>query len=524
MSPPTPARRATAWLMRRWWALAIGVVFVYAFPHYPQIRSANELPRVYLVMAMADHGTFAIDHGVRRWGATADVSPSGGHHYSNKAPGSSMLALPAYAALRGATHAVAGREPTLGEMMWTFRLWTGVLPTLAFLVLLWGFLGRFTPADDGDAARRGALAIYAVGSMAIVYSVLFISHQLSAVCVATAWILTVRVVDDGRDARWMLAAGTLAGAAPLVDYQAVFAAVPVAVWATVRLWQTRRGAAPFVWAALGAAVPIALLLYYHDACFGSPLRTGYAASETFAANHQKGFLGMDTLRWRAFVGSTVAPDNGLVFFCPALLLALPGWGVMWRRGQRGHVAVTVAVAVIYLLFISSINFWRGGWQLGPRYITAMLPFLLPPIAAALAAAARWPAVRGAALGLGGVGVVVYAASIVEFPHFPEKFKNPLYEVTWRLVGDGLAAPNLGGALGLPGAWSLAPYALLVAAVWGAVLVRGAAAWRPRLVTAGVAVAVTTAIVVAYGGVRGGGRVADEAYRRTVAPAVRAQMR
>src|SRR5689334_17288160 len=174
-------------LSRRWWALAIVLVFVYAFPHYPSIRSANEMPRLYLTMAMADDGTFAIDRGVQRWYTTVDVSPSGGHKYSNKAPGSSMLAVPAYLGLKGVTHAVAGRDPTLGEMMWTFRLWTGVIPTLLFLVLLAGFLRRFVPDEDGEDARRGALAIYALGSMAIVYSVLFISHQLSAVCAASAW-------------------------------------------------------------------------------------------------------------------------------------------------------------------------------------------------------------------------------------------------------------------------------------------------------------------------------------------------
>ena len=92
------------------------------------------LPRVYLVMALADGGV-AIDEGVARWGSTVDVSPSRGHQYSNKAPGSSTLAVPAYVALRGATHLLAGREPTLGEMVWACRLWTGAIPTLLFLWL-----------------------------------------------------------------------------------------------------------------------------------------------------------------------------------------------------------------------------------------------------------------------------------------------------------------------------------------------------------------------------------------------------
>jgi hypothetical protein len=251
------AARAWAWLGRHRFALAMVVAFVYVVPYFPRIHSANELPRVYLTQAMVHDGTFAIDRGVARWGTTADVSPHAGHHYSNKAPGSSMLAVPAYLVLTGVTHAVAGREPTLGEMTWAFRLWTGIVPTLLFLWLLAGFLPRFALSPT---ARRLVLVGYGLGSMAFVYSVLFIAHQLSAVAIGTAWILTVRVLDDGKRDRWMLAAGFAAGCAPLVDYQALFAALPIAAWATVRLIQTRRGWKPIAWAIVGAAVPIAILL------------------------------------------------------------------------------------------------------------------------------------------------------------------------------------------------------------------------------------------------------------------------
>ena len=496
-------------------------VYLYVFPYYPSIRSANELPRVYLVMAMVDHGTFAIDDGVRRWGETVDVSPHAGHLYSNKAPGSSMLAVPGYVVLKAVTAVVAGRAPTLGEMFWTCRVVTGVIPTLLFLLLLARYLARLG-ATCGP--RRATLAIYAIGSMALTYSVLFISHQLAAVCAASAWLIAAEVIDDPkRSARWMIAAGFAAGAAPLCDYQALFALVPVAAWATWGLIRAQRGVMPFVWAALGALVPIALLLLYHDICFGSPLKTGYAASQHFAMYHQRGFLGMDELRWSAFTGSTISADNGLIVLCPALLLAVPGWAVLWRRGRPDRALLSAAVAVIYLLFISSIVFWRGGWQMGPRYITAMLPFLLPAIAAALGAAWTRPPWRALALGLGGVGVVVYAGSVIEFPHWPEKFHNPLWEVTLRLWGEGRAGPNLGRAVGLPAIASLIIYAALVAVVWLPVLLSDGERprWRsPRAwAWAAAAVAVTIAIVLAYRGWGGGGAPADRAYRDVVAPAV-----
>src|SRR5205085_8202720 len=115
-----------------------------------------------------------------------------------------------------------------------------------------------------------------------------------------------------------------------------------------------------------------------------PLRTGYDASTTFAVHHQQGFLGMDQLRWEAFVGSLVKPDNGLVVLAPWLLLAVPGIALLGRRKDWATMGVVIAVIVIYVAFISAINFWRGGWCVGPRYITALLPFLVPAVVVTLA--------------------------------------------------------------------------------------------------------------------------------------------
>src|SRR5262249_28159993 len=140
--------------------------------------------------------------------------------------------------------------------------------------------------------------------------------------------------------------------------------VPVGAHAIVRLWQLRRADAVrgCAIAAAAAAVPIAALLAYHAACFGSPWRTGYDASTTFAMFHQHGFLGITGPRWVALSGSLIHIDNGLLALSPWWLLALPGWVALWRRGDRATVLVGVGAAAIYLLFISSINFWRGGWE------------------------------------------------------------------------------------------------------------------------------------------------------------------
>src|SRR5688572_11814195 len=98
-------------------AAVLAFLYLYPFPYFEEMRSANELPRVYLTTAMVDEGRFAIDTGVARHGTTVDVSPSAGHHYSNKAPGSSMLAIPAYLALK-AICSPFGAEPTLAQKTW----------------------------------------------------------------------------------------------------------------------------------------------------------------------------------------------------------------------------------------------------------------------------------------------------------------------------------------------------------------------------------------------------------------------
>lgn len=486
-------------------AAALVFLYVYSFPYFAETRHANELPRAYLTRAMVDDGTFAIDTGVRRWGSTADVSPYGGHQYSNKAPGASMLAVPAYAAVRGVRSIMGASEPTLAQTIWLCRIVTGVIPTLLFLLMMWKFLERWAP-DPGT--RRLAIAAYALGTMAMPYSILYHSHQLSAVCIAAAFILCVWVIEDGRDARWMILAGLAAGAAPLVDYQAAFAGVPIAIYVVVKLVRRRRGWVPIAYAAAGAAIPIALLLYYHQACFDSPLRTGYAASVTFANYHQKGFLGMDALRWEAFVGSTISPEHGLVFLSPLLLLALPGWWLLGRRKQWWMLGVTLSIVVIYLLFQSSINFWRAGWSLGPRYITVMLPFAMVPIAAALAAANDHLVWRAGSVALIVVGIAVYALSCAEFPHFPDNnFKNPFYEVTLRLIADGEAPYNLGYALGLRGFASLLPYLLVLGGVVGWIIAPSA----ERAPSGALGLALGAAIVIAYSMAPSGPR--EERFRK-----------
>lgn len=479
------------WLKRNAWLIAIACAYLYIFPHFPKTKNANELPRVYLVKAMVDDHTFAIDGGVKRWGKTPDVADAGGHSYSNKAPGSSMLVAPVYAAF-----SLFG-ELGLDFTVWLCRIVAGVIPTLLFLRLLSGFLERY--ADP--VVVRVVVIAYALGSMAMTFSVMFIAHQLSAVVVGACWILALDYADRRRGVRALIAAGLLAGCAPLVDYQAAFAIPVIAIHAIVKL-RGRTGAeyARILGiAAAAAAIPIAILLAYHHAAFGSPLCTGYdpaCVKTPWEGLQNQGFLGLSSFRLRSFVGSTVAPDNGLFTLAPWLLLAIPGAVLLWKR-DRAMTITCSTLAVMYIVFVSSLAMWRAGWSVGPRYITVMLPFLLPLIAVALQHwKARWW-LFGIAAGTIFVGIAIYAISSATFIPWPDELnyqgrlepvRNPFYEVSLRLLADGRAAPNvLSALLGDRGLLGVIPYLVLVFGI-AAVALRRVAGWKPLALGAGLALA------------------------------------
>jgi hypothetical protein len=140
------------------------------------------------------------------------------------------------------------------------------------------------------------------------------------------------------------------------------------------------------------------------------------------------------------------------------------------------------------------EFGRAGWSVGPRYVVVALPFFGWLAAAGLAIADPRPGFRTLAHALVLVGVVVYTVAATTYPHWPIAFTNPLYDVSFRLLGDGLAPRSLGTAVGLRGIPSLLPMYLAVAAL--CVVLFGTT--RKRLITTAVALVLAAGIVWGYG--------------------------
>src|SRR5437773_2401692 len=170
--------------LRRRFFLLFAVVYLYAFPYFDQLRSANEMPRILMTQEIVDQRVFYVDRRVGEMGSMQDLSRGpDGHLYPNKAPGPSLLAVPAYLMCR------ALGLTSLRACTWAFRVTAVTVPALLFLPLFHRQTRRFARHEP---ARRTALAAYAVASPALPYAMLFFSHQLAAVCAGTAFAAAVR--------------------------------------------------------------------------------------------------------------------------------------------------------------------------------------------------------------------------------------------------------------------------------------------------------------------------------------------
>ena len=483
-----------------WFPAAMVLLYCSNFPYFAGIQSANELPRIYLSMAIVDRGALNIDPELKRFAPTPDTSTKDGKLYCNKAPGMSFVTVPVYAALK----AFNGWKPLEGPanlrtMFFWFRLLGATLPSLLFLWLLWRALGQLIP---GQATRRVVLAAYALGTMASTYGTLLIAHQLSGLLVASGYLLLMMRARKAAG-RWApLLAGLCAGAGVLVDYQVAFIGPPLFLYGLLVMRRARlRSMALFC---AGAALPLAGLLLYQWGAFGSPLRTGYhyVTNVQFQQWHQQGFLGMKGFSIKAFWAAFFSSDNGLFYFSPFLVLALPGLVLMLRRpALRADGLLCLVLVLFFAYFTSSLAFWPSGWDVGPRYITCALPYFLVPAAVlcARAAAARGWAWSALTRGLAAASILFYVTINAVFPHFPGNFSDPWFDVIVRFGRAGYLPYNLGWSLGLTGVASALPQLAVALALWIALLLGGQRPRRARLLRGGLALALVALLVGFYYG-------------------------
>ncbi len=457
---PSPARPRTRDL-----ALAAGVLLTLAYCWmFSAISVPNERSRVYLGVAIVDHGTLAIDAPIARFGRINDWARFDGRAYTDKAPGSSFL----YAALYG-----------IARVFWdadSFSITALINLARTFLMLPIGLIGflvmrrmLYEELGFGRGISDAAAVTWMLGTNAAHYAHAFYGHQIvAAALVCALWLLLRAGRVGGRSAWWQAgAAGACAGLAGLTEYQAGVACALLALYALVTLARTNPGA--LVAFGLGAIPFVAALAAYNDAAFGGPLELSYhhLVIKNLATLHTEGVGGVGLPRAELVAPVFVSLHRGLFTSAPITLLALPGFAIAWRRGHRPLAALCVGVGLFYVLIVMGTRAWFGGWSFGPRLITPGLPFMIVPAAFAMRALSRSLAGGMVWRGLAVAGVVVNQLVRAVLFELPESTTNPLVDAILPALRAGTPSVNLGWHLGLSGLAGLAPFALLTLAwcVW-----------------------------------------------------------
>lgn len=410
----------------------LAVALASVFPYFPEIRSANELSRLYLTLALVDDHTSSIDGPLTRYGDISDKAVREERFYSDKAPGMAFVALPFVWLHHALTSA-----PTLETDVRIARLVGSTLPTIALLFVLLGFLAQHV--EDANI-RRAVLLAYGLGTVATTYSILFFGHQLSAVCLFLCFIAARNSSMGSRYAPF--AVGAFATLAVAVEYPNAVLCAPIGIYFLMRTESRVRSIA---FAALGA-LPIALVVgVYHNAAFGSPFATGYSfLANSFAEVHAQGFMGITHPTAAHAYLSFFSPWKGLFYYAPFLLLALPGFYFTRKHGPDAWLGL--AMSSLSALIVCSMVFPNGGWTVSQRHFTPMVPWLLLPTALTLSKV-KWTRPLFAALAV--IAITLTWLSTVVWPHYMDELTNPFFDMGIRLMRDGYFPPSFWNHLGIP---------------------------------------------------------------------------
>ena len=393
----------------------------------------NNATRLFAAISLVEDGDATIDEFAP---LTIDKAMFGGHAYLDKAPGMTLMALPAVVltnALTGEASRVVAQSSTGPPVARLLRLRPPVAvatgPALltalaAVLLFRWGAVltGR---TGAGLFAAIG----FALGTPVWAWSTTLLGHApVAALYVIAAWSLWRATDEEPRP--WLaLAGGAALGWAVVVEYQAVLAGSAIAIWAAARAWRHSDRWHLLGLATLGGVTALTPLIGYNLLAFGEPFRVGYSGVVGFEGMNQ-GLFGLTTPKAAVILEVLFGDRRGLLWVAPVLILAPLGLAALGDdRRTRGLATTVTAVVAIVLLVNAAYVYWDGGNSTAPRHSVPLIGLL------ALGLAPFWAGLRrGGRIAAGAVLAVSAAINLViacADTFAPPEYRWPL----WTYVAE-----------------------------------------------------------------------------------------
>ena len=225
---------------------------------------------------------------------------------------------------------------------------------------------------DLGASRRRALAISltaALGTMLWPYTALGLEPVMSASAFAAGYSIFAFGHRGGR--AWPLAAG-VASAIAAGTKETGLLALPALFLLFAETWRARPDRKPLAWLAFGIPIAASLCVFAMTRREGVEALLGTSLNSSAADGGWQVLFGM----W----GQLASPNKGIVFYSPAVILALAAWPDLNRRAAPVARWVLV-LAVSTIAGMGTRSFWaEETW--GPRYDHVLIAPLLLSLAAA----------------------------------------------------------------------------------------------------------------------------------------------
>ncbi len=336
---------------------------------------SNDGAHYALISALAEDHSPVIDRFLQ-YTYRVDLSWKDGHYYSDRPPGTALLALPFY--VLGKASGASGKDLE------------------AIVALLPAILGALAVGLVFAVGRRLGLCRTAAALPAIAlalctphrtYSSSLWSHAPSAFFDVLAVWLALRVIEEGslegrRARRLLVLLGIACGYGVVVDYSAAVSGAVVCLAAAA----PALGKGPSLVARARAMWPLAagLLagvlpgLVYSTAAFGSPLATPYRYHVGWEVTRQLTTMyGGPFLE--GFTGLLFRPEAGLLLYSPILALAFWAAPSMWSRIGARRAGATLLPGLAMLLLTAKHATWHGGAAHDARYLMVVMPLFCLPL-------------------------------------------------------------------------------------------------------------------------------------------------
>lgn len=317
---------------------------------------------------------------VQRLGSTGDLAYSRGSFFPNKAPGAALIGVPAYFVIHG-LEKLLGLDPDAWWIL-TMNAWltTGLgVGLISALGVALFFRVTLELSDHDLHASTWAAIAFAAGTLFFPYATVMFEHNVAAVGLLGGFrlfLLAPRQSSPYRRRLFLFCGGVVAGWSAISTY---IAFVPILLL-LAGVWYRGRRVSDLPWIGLGLSVPLAIVMGYHQACFGTPFTTSYHFQNPQFQETDAFLKVLERPRLERLVGVLISPFRGIFFSSPVLLLGAAGLIAWFRRPERRIEALLFGgIFGFFLLFNVCFNGWHGGWGIGPRYLVPGLPFLAIPM-------------------------------------------------------------------------------------------------------------------------------------------------